>query len=282
MVTVEWARVAPRRIVVATRSGAWVHRPRMDSLPGPFDEAMDGPGTVDTTRWLLDGAIGAAAFGRSASRTTPPLTPIRWLWRLAGYYRTTEATSRLLPLAARRFGAAGRRPLQQWALRGTREERGHDQLALRDIRALGYDTEQVVARLASPAVNAIVEYFTDTVMHADDPIGCVGYAYALERLAAEKSRDDVAAVQAILPPGVNATRCLRVHSGAGSDVLHVADTIEMVTKLSAPERVAVAKACYETARLFYAPRPAEPHTDREVDALLAGRDSGELRTLNAT
>ena len=107
------------------------------------------------------------------------------------------------------------------------------------------------------------------MVEADDPIGCVGYAYALERLAAEKGPDEIAAVQRILPPGVNATRCLKVHSGAGADVKHVTDNVEVLIHLSARERAAAAKACYETARLFYAPRVAGPKTDRDIQALLS-------------
>ena len=275
--SVQWARVSPDRIVVATATGAWVHRPDADGLPGPFDDAMVGPGTFDTTRWLLDGAIGAAAFGRAPDRVAPPLTPIRWLWRLAGYYHTTEATSRLLPVATRRFGAARRRALEAWAKRGTREERGHDQLALRDIRALGYDAEQVVSRLVPSAVRSMVAYFEKAVVEADDPIGCVGYSYALERLAAERTTDLIAAVQAVLPRGVNATRCLRVHSAAGADVKHVADTVEVVARLSARERIAVAKACYETARFFYARGPGGPRTDREIEDLLAAEVAANER-----
>ena len=163
---VEWAQVAPRSIVVATPNGAWLHRPDADGVPGLFDEPMTGPGSVETTGWLLDGAIGAAALRRAPRRQAAPLTPLRWLWRLAGYYLSTEATSRLLPIAASRFGAAGRSELEAWALRGTREERGHDRLALRDIAALGYDPQHVVARLIPPGARAIVDYFTRAVVEA--------------------------------------------------------------------------------------------------------------------
>jgi hypothetical protein len=263
--------------VVATATGAWVHRPDAGGLPGPLDDEMSGPGTFDTTMWLLDGAIGAAAFGRARAEAAPPLTPLRWLWRLSGYYRTTEATSRLLPVAARRFRAARRPALEAWAIRGTREERGHDQLALRDIRALGYDAGQVVARLVPSAVRSMVEYFEQAVVEADDPIGCVGYSYALERLAAERTADLIAAVQAILPRGVNATRCLRVHSAIGADVKHVADTVEVVARLSARERISVAKACFETARFFYARRLDSPRTDRDIEQLLAADAAANKR-----
>jgi hypothetical protein len=263
----EWARVAPGRVIVATGDGAWEHRVHGAGLPDMFDAPMRGRGTPDSTRWLLDGAIGAAAAGRAASRAPLPLTPLRWLWRLAGYYLTTEATSRLMPEAARRFAAAGHRDLADWAVLRAREETGHDTLAVRDIRALGYEPRHVLQRFIPPAAKALVDYFTATVREAPDPIGCVGYAYALERLAAERGASDIDAVQAILPRGVNATRCLRVHSAAGSDAQHVAETIETVVRLSPAHRAAVAKACFETARLFYAPAAGVPADGELFDRL---------------
>jgi hypothetical protein len=261
-VTVEWARVAPDRVIVATPEAAWVHRPAR-GLPDEFDTPMTGQGSVATTMRLLDGAIGAACVGRRPTPAAATLTPLRWAWRLAGYYRTTDATTRLLPEAAGRFRAAGRTALESWARTRTREERGHDRLALRDIRALGYDPDLVVARFDPPGASALVRYFTQAVQDAPDPIGCVGYAYALERLAMERGLREVDAVQAMLPPGVNATRCLRVHSAAGSDASHVADTLRMVARLSPAERAAVARATYQTARLFYRPGAPMP-ADREL------------------
>ena len=266
--TVEWARVAPDRVVVAAADGAWVHRPDRAGLSDEFQAPMTGRGSPATTAWLLDGSIGAASSGRRSPAAAPRLTLVRWAWRLAGYYLTTEATTRLLPEAARRFRAAGRTALAEWARVRAREERGHDRLALRDIVSLGYDPELVVSRLRPPASVALVDYFTRAVREASDPIGCVGYAYALERLALEKTADDVAAVEASLPPGVNATRCLRVHSAIGSDASHVADTLAMVARLPPAERTAIARACYETARLFYRPAAPAPR-DHELHQLLS-------------
>jgi len=268
-VNIEWARVAAGKVVVATPHDAWLHRSRVDGLPDDFGHSMTARGRTGTTRWLLDGAIGAASVGWRASSAAQPLTPIRWAWRLAGFYRTTEATSRLLPEAARRFGAAGRRALEAWARMRTREERGHDRLALRDIAGLGYDPPLVVERFAPPGACALVDYFTRAVRDTDDPIGCVGYSYVLERLAAERGAADVDAIETMLPPGVRATRCLRVHSAAGSDEAHIASTIEMVARLSAREREAVATACYETARLFYCTNHVKLPDDDELNELLA-------------
>ena len=263
---VEWARIAPGRVVVATADGAWLHMPETDEAD-EFDEPMTGRGTLATTKWLLDGAVGAAHAGRRRTAPAPRLTPIRWAWRLTGYYRTTEATGRLLPDAETRFRRTGRRALADWARMRTDEERGHDALAVRDLRALGYDPGRVLSRFDPPAARALVDYFTRTVRHPSDPIGCVGYSYALERLAAERPAEEVRAVQAMLPPGVHATRCMRMHSAIGADVSHVAETIETVARLRGSERTAIAVATYETARLFYRRRTDLP-TDAELEALL--------------
>jgi pyrroloquinoline quinone (PQQ) biosynthesis protein C len=254
-IAMEWAEVAPGCIVVATAERVWVHTPVFNGQPDPFALPMEGPGSVETTRRLLDGAIGAA--GRAVRRLAPPaLTPARWAWRLAGYYQTTHATPRLMAVVAERFAAAGRHALAAWARDKVGDETGHDRLALRDLAALGYDAARVVDALVPPTAAALVRYFEARVLEDDDPIGCVGYAYALERLALERGAADIAAVEAVLPPGVMATRCLRVHSATGSDASHVEDTVRLVAQLAAEERGRVARACHETALIYCTP-PAD-------------------------
>ena len=261
-IAMEWAEVAPGCIVVATVDRIWLHTPVFSGQPDLFALPMEGPGSEATTRRLLDGAVGAAgrqkppqaqAQQTQASQGTPPLTPARWAWRLAGYYQTTHATPRLMAAAAERFVVAGRDTLAAWAHGKVRDEAGHDRLALRDLDALGYDAARVVDALVPPTAAALVRYFEARVLEDDDPIGCVGYAYALERLALERGAADIAAVEAILPRGVVATRCLRVHSAAGSDAAHVDETVRLVSQLTAGERTRVARACYETAIIYCTP-----------------------------
>ena len=62
-------------------------------------------------------------------------------------------------------------------------------------------------------------------LQAEDPIRCVGYAYTLERLAMSVDEAALRAVERMLPPGVQATLCMRVHSAVGSDAIHVAETV---------------------------------------------------------
>lgn len=294
-IAMEWAEVVPGCIVVATADRIWLHTPVFNGQPDPFALPMEGPGSVETTRQLLDGAIGAAGRRKPApapqqapSQTlqqappqapqgTPPLTPARWAWRLAGYYQTTHATPRLMAAAAERFAAAGRDALAAWARDKVRDEAGHDRLALRDLDALGYDAARLVDALVPPTAAALVRYFEARVLEDDDPIGCVGYAYALERLALERGARDIAAVEAILPRGVVATRCLRVHSAAGSDAAHVDETVRLVTQLTAGERTRVARACYETAIIYCTP-PANGFITEEalvqrLSALANGAES---------
>jgi hypothetical protein len=273
-IAMEWVEVAPGCVVVATVDRIWLHEPVFSGQPDLFALPMEGAGSLETTRRLLDGAIGAAGRAVPRAATRPSLTPARWAWRLAGYYRTTHATPRLMAAAAERFAAAGREPLAAWARDKVRDETGHDRLALRDLAALGYDSVRMVDDLAPPTAEALVRYFEALVLQDDDPVGCVGYAYALERLALERGPSDIAAVEAILPAGVMATRCLRVHSATGSDADHVEETVRLVAGLAAPERIRVARACFETAAIYCTPPSGGFITEEALVARLSAFANG--------
>lgn len=258
-----WACVDAATVVYASPQRAWIDR------SGRAAATAQGRGPVDVAvaRNLLDGAV-AAAFRFARAAAVPPLTATRWAYRLAGLYHLTHSTPRLLDLAARRFAAAGRHLLADWARQRAREESHHDRLALRDLQALGLDGPRVVEVLRPRAAMRLVAAFERSV-HAPDPIGCVGYAYAIERLAMTVREADIAAVEAILPPGARATRCLRVHSAAGSDGDHVADTLVVVAQLGAEERRQIAVAAYETSRLCFEPDPEGAPGDEAIAAQLA-------------
>lgn len=257
MATLQWAWLADGRLLMASDERAWIHAGTdVDDPAGP----MQGPATPASTARLLDGAV---ALGQRAAHggEPPALTPARWAWRLAGYHHTTTVTPGCMAAAADRFAAAGRCALAGWARAKAVEEDGHDVLARRDLEALGYDADAALAVLRPPTALALAARLRAAVA-ADDPIGCVGYAYALERLALARGADYIARVEAALPTGVRATRCLRVHSAVGSDVKHVRETIELVAGLTGPERAAVAVSAHETAVLCCAP-PAGGHLDDE-------------------
>ncbi|ACY19266.1 iron-containing redox enzyme family protein [Haliangium ochraceum] len=273
-VSVEWAEVAPGRVVVASSERAWVHTPVSFGQIDLFAEPMEGAGSAVTTRQLLDGAIAAAGRDAGPRGEAPPLSAARWAWRLAGYYRTTHATPRLMATAAERFAASGRDALAAWARDKVREETGHDRLALRDLGALGFDPERLVETLIPPTADDLVRYFEARVIDDPDPIGCVGYAYTLERLAVERDARYIDAVNAILPSGIDATRCLRVHSAEGSDASHVDEIVELVFALSAAERILVARACYETSLIYCTPPNEGFVTEQELASKLSGLTAG--------
>ena len=261
----EWAQIATDKVVVATSDLAWLYKPR--SSDDRFARPMEGAGTPATTRKLLDTAIAAARCAVESDVRPPKLTSTRWIWRLAGLYHLCHPIPDLIKSARQQFTVAERWSLARWAAQNAEEEQGHDLLALKDIQSLGYDPDAVVEALVPPASKILIDYLTRSV-NDSDPIDCVGYAYAMERLALGVSEQYIENVQALLPKGVNATRCLRVHSSVGADVDHVAETVEMVAELSAAERTRVAIACYETALLCFSP-PSDYLSDESIEQILA-------------
>lgn len=272
LVDIQLGCTAPDKGVVATANSAGLHRLAAAGSGDTFAQQIVGVDSAATTRKLLDGAIAFARRAVSSSRRPPALTRLRWIWRLAGLYHLTHATPRLMKKAAHHFASSGRRSLAQWAAQKAGEERGHDQLALLDIQSVGYKAEAVVEVLVPPAAVALVNYFTRSVQ-APDPIGCVGYCYTMERLALGIGEEYIQGVEALLPPGIQATRCLRVHSSVGSDVGHVEETIEMVAGLAPEERARVARACYETALLCFNPPKEGYISDEELQNILKPLES---------
>ena len=268
----EWIEVSPEVVVVATPSRAALH-----DVPSfgadPFCEPMRGAGQPETSHWLFEGAIALAARDfreqrKAVAEASGGPSAALWAYRLTGLFHTTHATRRLLPLIAQRFAASGRRALADWAAHKLTEEAGHDELALRDLQALGYQARELALAVRPARAAAWVQQF-EQIAADPDPVACVGYAHALERLALLRGAKEVAAIEAALPAGHNATRCLRVHSGLGSDVSHVRANVAVTAALSAPERRSVVRACYRAARIYFDPALDVVLGEGELQALLA-------------
>ncbi len=258
----EWIELSTQATVVASETGVSLHLPQAFGAD-PFRTPMRGAGNPTTTRHLLEGCIALAGrvhhverARRRAGREPRPAhhgsACSEWAYRLAGYFHTTRATRRILPRIAQRFESAGRPVLVDWARQKINEEAGHDELALKDLSALGYDAKRVVSALCPPRAAAWVRLF-ERLAGAANPAGCVGYAHALERLALLRGAAEIAAIEARLPPGLNATRCLRVHSALGSDKAHVDVNIAAAAASTADERRAIATACHQTALIYFDP-----------------------------
>jgi hypothetical protein len=247
----EWVTVTGDVSIVARESGeVWFHAPN-----GATDEddayatPMTGPGSVGSTVGLLDGAIGLGFAPIEKRLARPDPTLAGYAMALIGAYHTSVDTPRNLRRAARRFADLGRPEVAAYLEKRAREETGHDRLALKDLDALGLPARRLVANLVPAGIRPLCDRF-DRLSVEDYPIGCIGYSYCLERIAALKQKADVDRMQALCPEGVDATRFLRSHSCLGSEVSHVEDTIVFVAALPADDRGAVVRATYESARIM--------------------------------
>ncbi|MEM7594273.1 MAG: hypothetical protein AAF383_22645 [Cyanobacteria bacterium P01_A01_bin.83] len=262
---VEWVTIAPDKVVVANAERVW-----LDSLLDDDDrytETITGTGNTAITRNLLDGVMAAAKVAIPVSKNPPPLTPNRLVWHLAGAYQTAHATPTLMEEAGQRFASANRHALSNWAFEKAKEETGHDRLALLDIKSLGYRAEELVQAIIPPAAMVLVDYFKRSVQYLD-PIDCVGYVHALERMSLGGKKEHIQKIDALVPLKVNATRFLRMHSSMGSDVKHVEDNVEMIVRLSYAERTRVIRACYETALLLFSPPRDGYLSEAELEDML--------------
>jgi hypothetical protein len=243
----EWVNVNGDVSIIARESGeVWFYTPSNRGDAGPFAKLMGGTSTVTSAMGLLDGAINLGFAGIEKNLATPPLTIAGYAVALIGAYHTSVDTPRNLLRAARRFEELGRPEVAAYLEERAREETGHDRLALKDLRALGLPAERLVGNFIPEGIKPLCKRFDDLCAE-DYPIGCIGYSYCLERIAALKQEDDIEKVRAICPEGVDATRFLRSHSGLGSEVMHVKETVAFVASLPAADRIKVVQETYKSA-----------------------------------
>ncbi|MFN6536148.1 MAG: hypothetical protein RM021_007205 [Nostoc sp. EkiNYC01] len=239
------------------------HRSTSAKSGDRFASNMSHAEKIAQTQKLLDRAIAYAWHTVKTDRRPPKLTPIRWVWRMAGAYHSSRHTSRLMEEATQRFAASGRKNLAEWAKQKAKEEAGHDQLALLDIQSMGYEAEAVVQAFVPSTVHALIDYFIQSVK-VPEPIDCIGFFYASERLGTFQGEEYIQSVDALLPPGTHATRWLRIHSGVGAEVKHVEETVNLVAQLTPQERIRIERACYETALLRFTPPKESYISDEEL------------------
>jgi pyrroloquinoline quinone (PQQ) biosynthesis protein C len=246
---IESVRISDRQTIVVTQDGVWV---RTSVEPRNFlpQASTNKTNSIETTKKLLDTAIVLGKRIATIKEQLPELSVKNWIWSLVSQYHVAHATPTLMREAAQKFREQGRDSLAEWAAEKAQEETGHDQLALKDLQSLGCQAQALVDTYIPDSAKVLVDYFIRSVRTAD-PIKVVGYAYTLERLALAIKEQHIQKIEAIIPPGVNATRCLRVHSSIGSDVEHVDEALETIAKLSSGERSQIAIACCETAQLYF-------------------------------
>jgi len=247
----EWVNATGDISIIARESGeVWFHTPSgTKEEVDPFATPMTGVGAVGSTVGLLDGAINLGFAGIEKRLARPEPTLVGYIVALVGAYHTSVDTPRNLRRAASRFTELGRPEVAAYLEERAREETGHDRLALKDLRALGVPGERLVANFIPEGIKPLCKRFDDLCVQ-DYPIGCIGYSYCLERIAALKQKTDIEKVQALCPDGVDATRFLRSHSSLGSEVTHVEETIGFVASLPANDRISVVQETYESALIM--------------------------------
>jgi hypothetical protein len=247
----EWVKVTPDISIIARQSGeVWFYAPSgTKENVDPFATPMTGPGSAGSTVGLLDGAInlGFTAIEKRLARPDPTIAS--YIVALVGAYHTSVDTPRNLRRAAGRFDELGRPEVAAYLEERAREETGHDRLALKDLRALGVPGERLVANYIPEGIKPLCKRFDDLCVEGY-PIGCIGYSYCLERIAALKQETDIEKVQAMCPDGIDATRFLRSHSSLGSEATHVEETINFVASLPANDRIRVIQETYESAMIL--------------------------------
>jgi hypothetical protein len=244
----EWVNVTGDILIIARESGeVWFHtRSGSKGAVDPFATPMTGVGAIGSTFGLLDGAINLGFAGIEDRLARPDPTLAGYIVALVGAYHTSVDTPRNLRRAASRFEELGRSEIAAYLEERAREETGHDRLALKDLRALGVPAERLVANFIPEGIKPLCKRFDDLCVQ-DYPIGCIGYSYCLERIAALKQKTDIEEVQAMCPDGVDATRFLRSHSSLGSEAAHVEETIAFVASLPADDRIRVVQETYQSA-----------------------------------
>jgi hypothetical protein len=236
----------------------------------PGNETLQEAGDINVTRQMLAGAFYAGFLHRPPDnqRTAglPAPSLLSHIRSLAASYQTTRATPPTMRRVVGRLAGRGQHAAAAHCLRVAEEESGHDRLALKDLAELGLPAHEFVAYLQPKPALAMVELFT-RLADSDEPIAVLGYVYALERMALFSTEASVAAIERLLPAGIKATRCLRVHSAAGSDIRHVAESIAFIATLPPDDRAAIARATYETISLMCT-APSDYPGDGPLRALL--------------
>ncbi len=280
--SVQWAHVGADGVLVASGRGAWLQQPGLSMLgtlgslglsePMPDDQ----PATEETTRHLLDGAITAAE--RAAPRIEePPLTPTRWAWHLVGQWHCAHHSLAVWPDVIERFEAMARPDLAAFARQKLEDEQGHDQYALDDLTALGYDAEAAVREIRpAPTVTAAVQY-AGRCVEGETPVELLGYMYTLERRVLNLDGEWLKDLAAILPPGVDAASGVRIHS-SDLDLEHVDEGIAFFTGLPASDRTAIAVGCYRTTQICCAWSQDEIPTDAELEACFSRFEPANARS----
>jgi hypothetical protein len=267
---VESVRVS-RNVLVRASSNSFRLQRMLVWEFGSTEESLPTLGNCAFTRQTMAGAIHAGYLASpSTKRETTQSGQVNpllsYIYSLSTSYHTTHVTPPIMKFAAARLHAAGHSAGATRCLHVAREEKGHDALALKDIAAFGFPAQEFVARIR-PGDAIALETLYERLAESDEPIAVFGYVYVLERMALLNTAEFIDTIEQMIPKGINATRCLRVHSAIGSDRRHVDESIAFIASLPRGDRCAIARAAYETSVVMHSESSNYPG-DEEMRKLL--------------
>jgi hypothetical protein len=263
---VQWVHLAPGKLLVAGSRSAWIQRPEPGAIG--FSAAMPArlPSSVATTRRLLDGAI-ALAEREAPQVEQPPMTARRWAWYLASQWYCAHHSVALLPNLIRRYEALERADLASFARLKLEEEQGHDEFALSDLSAFGYDADSLVRSVpAVPSVEALVEHGRACAL-GPNPTTFLGYVYALERRVLRLTDEWFASLADVLPRDAPVATGLRAHA-TEFDREHVEEAVTFIATLPAGDRTSIVQASHRTTEIACTPLPHEFPSESQLESFL--------------
>ena len=263
-VDLQWVRLDPETVIVATANSGWIHKTGTEEELKRYTTSMkDTDGSINSTANLLDAAI-AAAYYQYSNQALANLTLESWVCKLAGHYHLTCQTHQIMREASLGFAIADQDALTSWASLKAKREQDYNRTTLQDLEYLGYDAEAVVQKFCSHQALNMIDYLQQQT--TSDLLRCVGYSFTIERIATRTEPEYIQSVSGLLPPSLT---CLTspesrpwLYGSVGVDLGDVQETLEVVARLSAAERIRVARACYETALICF----AQPQERFELNA----------------
>jgi len=266
----QWIKLSPEMVAVATANSAWLYKPNAQINLDRYGQSMKNlDGSIESTQNLLDAAI-AAAYYQYSEAVLPDLTLADWIWQLAGHYHLTCLTPKLMKEASQGFAIANYPTLAKWARRKANREQDYNRNTLQDIRYLGYNAEAVVAEFHPTQARSLIDYLERE--KSLEPMDCVGYSYTIERIATRIEQEYIQLVCGLLPPSLTCitapTSRPWLYGSVGVDIGDVQETVEAIAELKAEDRIRVARACYETALLCFAPSEQGFVPDSEIEPVL--------------
>jgi hypothetical protein len=159
---------------------------------------------------------------------------------LAQTYCLVRHSTRLLTIAASN-APLGKRDLHYDMIHHLKGELHHDQIALNDLKGLGYEPSQFPELVATSALYQTQYYW----LEHEDVSSLMGYALLLEGLA---SKYGSMLLERTKGHGKKATAFLRLHCEV--DLVHYADGLKSLAQYEDHEHPAIVRNLEQSCRLY--------------------------------